>query len=100
MRDMRDGTLLLKDVRPMGGPMTDVLIRDGLIASVGVGLQAPDDALPVIGGEGDLILPGLVDAHAHLDKTLWGLPFRAHTGGPTLAALINNERQHRRRLPP
>jgi cytosine deaminase len=67
---MTDGNLLVKDVRPMGGPITDVLIRDGRITSVEVGLQAPGDAPPAIDGGGDLVLPGLVDAHAHLDKTL------------------------------
>jgi len=26
----------------------------------------------VVDGRGHLAIPGLVDAHAHLDKTLWG----------------------------
>ena len=97
---MPNGNLLLRDVRPMGGPTTDVLVLDGRIASLGVGVQPPHEALPSIACGGDLLLPGLVDAHAHLDKTLWGLPFRPHTGGPRLAALIGNERRHRRELPP
>jgi cytosine deaminase len=96
---MTDGNLLLRNVRPMGGPMTDVLIRDGRITSLDVGVHAPGEALPTIDGQGDLLLPGLVDAHAHLDKTLWGLPFRPHTGGSALADLIANERQYRRALP-
>jgi cytosine/adenosine deaminase-related metal-dependent hydrolase len=45
----------------------------------------------MVDGRGQLALPGLVDAHAHLDKTLWGLPWRPHTAGDGLAALIENE---------
>jgi cytosine/creatinine deaminase len=40
-----------------------------------------------------LMLPGLVDAHAHLDKTLWGTPWHPHQAGPLLWDKINNERQ-------
>ena len=97
---MADGNLLLRNVRPLGAPITDVLVQDGRVASLGRGLTAPDRALRAIECEGDLLLPGLVDAHAHLDKTLWGLPFRPHTGGPTLSELIGNERRNRRALPP
>ena len=46
------------------------------------------------------MLPGLVDGHAHVDKTLWGLPWRPHSAGARLAALIENERIGRRELPP
>ena len=46
------------------------------------------------------MLPGLVDGHAHVDKTLWGLPWRPHSAGAGLAALIENERHGRRELPP
>jgi cytosine deaminase len=45
----------------------------------------------VVDGGGQQVIPGLVDAHAHLDKTLWGLPWRLHTAGPGLAGLIENE---------
>jgi cytosine deaminase len=94
------GELLVRDVRPMGGAATDVLVRDGKIESIGRGLRPPDDAAAIVEGRGQLLLPGLVDAHAHLDKTLWGLQWRRNTVGPTLAELIRNERQGRRELPP
>lgn len=45
-------------------------------------------------------MPGLVDGHAHLDKTLWGLPWRPHSAGPGLAGLVENERTNRTSLPP
>jgi cytosine/adenosine deaminase-related metal-dependent hydrolase len=30
--------------------------------------------VPILDIRGDLVLPGLVDGHMHLDKTLMGLP--------------------------
>jgi cytosine deaminase len=89
--------LLLRNVRPMGGPALDLLVDSGRIAEAGEGLVAPDGAT-VVGGGGQLALPGLVDAHAHLDKTLWGLPWRPHTAGDGLAALIENEHRGRAEL--
>jgi cytosine/adenosine deaminase-related metal-dependent hydrolase len=89
--------LLLTNVRPMGGPALDLLVDGGRIAAAGAGLQAPAGAT-VVDGRGQLALPGLVDAHAHLDKTLWGLPWRPHTAGDGLAALIENEHQGRAEL--
>ncbi|HWC42142.1 MAG TPA: cytosine deaminase, partial [Actinomycetota bacterium] len=78
--------LLLTNVRPMGGPALDLLVSGGRIAEAGAGLRAPAGAT-VVDGRGQLALPGLVDAHAHLDKTLWGLPWRPHSAGDGLAAL-------------
>ncbi|CAN5329450.1 amidohydrolase [soil metagenome] len=83
----------------MGGPLSDVVVDDGRIAVVGGAGPGGEGAIEFDGG-GELLLPGLVDAHAHLDKTLWGLPWRSHTGGPDLAGLIANERAARRHLPP
>jgi cytosine/creatinine deaminase len=86
--------LLLRDVRPLGGQAGDLLVEDGRIAQVGEYLEAPEGAT-VLDGQGQLVLPGLVDAHAHLDKTLWGLPWRPHTAGDGLAELIANEHRGR-----
>ncbi len=95
---MGAGDLLLLDVRPPGAEPTDVLVRDGLIASVGERPTEWDG--PEIAGRGLLLLPGLVDGHAHVDKTLWGQPWRPHSAGPGLASLIANEREQRATLPP
>lgn len=43
----------------------DVLMVDGRIAAVGVGLQAPADALR-IDGSGKWVTPGIIDVHSHL----------------------------------
>jgi cytosine deaminase len=44
------------------------------------------------------MLPGLVEAHTHLDKTLWGLPWRPNSAGPRLVDYIENERRVRREI--
>jgi cytosine deaminase len=89
--------LLLRNVRPLGGPAVDLLVGGGRIAEVGERLPVPTGAT-LVDGRGQLALPGLVDAHAHLDKTLWGLPWRPHSAGDGLAALIENEHRGRAEL--
>ncbi len=46
------------------GDRTDLLVRDGVIAERGIGLT--DSGARVIDADGLLVLPGLVDLHAHL----------------------------------
>jgi len=89
--------LVLRNVRPMGGPVADVLARDGMIARIGPGVEPTPHAI-VIDGDRGIVLPGLVDAHMHLDKTFWGLPWRPHEAGPTTLERIENERRLRREL--
>jgi cytosine deaminase len=86
--------LLLRNVRPPGEPAVDVLVRGGAIAAIGRDLRA-DPAAPVEEGGGALLLPGLVESHAHLDKTLWGLPWYVNEVGPRLQDRIGNERRFR-----
>jgi len=43
----------------------DVLMRDGVISAVGVGLDAPADAIRV-DGRGKWVTPGIIDIHSHL----------------------------------
>ena len=89
--------LLLTNVRPMGGSETSLLVRNGRIASFG---PAPaDPAIPVLAGEGRIVLPALVEAHTHLDKSLLGLPWYRNQVGPRLIDKIENERFVRRNLP-
>ncbi len=57
--------ILLRGARPLGGPAVDVLLADGAIAEIGTKLSAPDGA-EVIDAGGAVLLPGLVDLHAHL----------------------------------
>jgi cytosine/creatinine deaminase len=91
------GSLLVRNVRPLGGDCADILIRDGVIVGVGSGLAAEGAA--VLEGAGRLALPGLVEAHTHLDKSLLGLPWYRNEVGPRLIDKIDNERAVRLALP-
>lgn len=85
--------LLIRGARLWGAPKTaDIAVRDGRIAAIGVDLPAAPGA-EVVDGRGCLVIPGLVDAHAHIDKTLWGTPWHPHQAGPSLMDKILNERQ-------
>lgn len=89
---MKHPDLLLRNARLPHGPRADLLVRDGRIEASGPQLPA-SPATECIDATGCLVLPGYVDAHAHLDKTLWGLPWRPHEAGPTLVDRIENERR-------
>lgn len=88
------GELLIRNVRPMEAAACDVLVRDGRIQAIGAALAAAPGAV-VEEGCGALLLPGLVEAHTHVDKTLWGMPWYRNEVGPNLIDRIDNERQWR-----
>lgn len=88
--------LLLRGVRPLGGPLVDLSIRSGKIAAIGPDL--PADGLRVEDGHGAIAVPGLVEAHTHLDKTVMGMGWYANAVGTDLKAMVDNERSARRTL--
>lgn len=83
--------LLLKNVRPEGGALADVRIVGGRIERIETGI-APGDAATE-DGQGAILIPGLVEAHTHLDKNLIGLPWAPNSAGPTIQDMIDNERR-------
>lgn len=84
--------LLIRGGRPWGAQSADLAVREGRIVAMGPELAAaPGDE--IIDARGCLVIPGLVDAHAHIDKTLWGTPWHPHQAGPSLMDKIQNERQ-------
>ncbi|MEU7524952.1 amidohydrolase [Saccharothrix sp. NPDC042600] len=91
------GDLLIRSVRPwpnsLDVPAVDVLCSSGLIEAFGPGLAAPP-GVPEVDGGGGVLLPAFTDAHAHLDSTRLGLPFRPHSAGGGLADLIENDRRN------
>ena len=92
-------TMLITNARlpngPGATPLMDVAIADGRIAAI-----QPAAGRPGLDLAGALLLPGLVDGHVHLDKTLWGLPWRPNSGAANVQGRIANEREHRATLPP
>ena len=86
--------LLLQGARLPGTGVADLLLRDGRIASIdpSPGPGRAHGAAHVIDASGCLVLPGLVDGHCHIDKSLWGTPWHSHRAGPSLQDKIRNER--------
>ncbi|MHA6686139.1 amidohydrolase family protein [Mesorhizobium sp. A556] len=85
--------LLLRNVRPMAGETCDILIRDGRIA--GLGHFEPQPGMPVEDGGNAIAIPGLIDAHTHLDKTTWGMPWHVNNRAAVLRERIDFERENR-----
>jgi cytosine/adenosine deaminase-related metal-dependent hydrolase len=79
--------MILKNLRPMGGDLTSLNIVDGRFAA-----DAPDGA-QVIDCGGRILIPGLIEAHTHLDKSLLGMSWYRNEVGPRLIDKITNERE-------
>jgi cytosine deaminase len=84
-------TLLLHNGRTAEGAPISLTLRDGII----IDHTPPADA-PGIDLGGRLVLPGLIDAHVHLDKTLLGLPWTPHQRGTDVGARVAAEKELRR----
>lgn len=82
----------LCNVRPDGGSAVDVELVDGCY-----GRRRPVGTEPVAEGDldggGRILTPPLVEAHTHLDKTLWGTPWLSRPTSDGLRSLIDNERR-------
>lgn len=106
---------LVRNVRPWGGEPVDVHIADGVITALtpattedrrdgrgGPGdLGAAPDGSPVaevVDGRGLLALPGVINAHAHADKSWWGLPWQSYGGEGGTDGRIRHERARRDQL--
>jgi cytosine/adenosine deaminase-related metal-dependent hydrolase len=86
---------VLRNVRPMGEAAADIVMSDGKIDSIVPAGSAQVAGAAVVEGNNDIVMPGFVEGHIHLDKILWGLPFRPISGGPELLDYINNEKRIR-----
>lgn len=94
------GDIVLRSGRPWGRTEpVDIVVRGGRVAAVG-----PDAAATAGAGAeavdlgGRLVLPGLVNTHCHLDKSLWGASWVPNTSGTTIAEMIRNGRSRRTEL--
>src|SRR6266480_324651 len=82
----------LTNCRLADGRLVDIGIVGGTIAAVGEGAASLSNTAPALDMRGDLVLPGLVDGHMHLDKTLTGLPWMGHAAGPTRMSRIETDK--------
>jgi cytosine deaminase len=86
--------LVVRQVRrPGDAAPVDIAIDRGRIVAVGAELAL--DAREHIEGRGSLVLPGLVNAHQHLDKTLIGDELRPATFNGSLRELREVNERHR-----
>ncbi|MDH4870182.1 amidohydrolase family protein [Pseudomonas sp. BN515] len=84
-------TQWITQVRPWGGAAVDIAVVNGRIAALSPpSPRAPESVL--LEGNGQIMLPPLVEAHAHFDKTLWGEDWHSHAAGDSLSQRIANER--------
>ncbi|MBM7801898.1 cytosine/adenosine deaminase-related metal-dependent hydrolase [Curtobacterium luteum] len=99
-----DVDLVLRSVRPWGGDPADVHIAgDRIVAvepsGVGGGVRSVGSiaaaGVTVVDGSGLLALPGLVNAHAHVDKSWWGRPWESYGGEGGTQGRIAHERARR-----
>ena len=75
---------ILTHCRLADGHLVSIGIADGGIASLSQDAEPSlSNRVPILDICGDLVLPGLVDGHIHLDKTLMGLPWMPRAVGPT-----------------
>ena len=98
MAVMNSDVTLLGNIRLADGRDVDIRMAGGAIEAIGPGLDAA--RAQVIDGGGLLALPGMIDGHVHLDKTLTGLSWMPYPAGPDRASRIATERGLRARLPP
>src|ERR1700739_320692 len=87
-------SLLIADARLPDGTHVDVSIVNGRIDAIGPDLQAEND-VEREDANGALLLPGFVEGHTHLDKTMWGMRWYRNEVGPKRTDRIENERRLR-----
>ncbi len=86
-------SLVLRNGLTDAGAPISLTLRDGVIADLDPAADAPGMDLG-----GRLLLPGLIDAHVHLDKTLLGRPWVPHAPGADVRARVAAEKRLRAEL--
>ncbi len=81
------------------GRTVHIGITAGRIAEIRPADRPVETSAATMDAGGALVLPGFVDGHLHLDKTLWGLPWRPHGGTGTRLSRIENDKTVWRELP-
>lgn len=77
----------------------DILLSEGIIRNIApAGTLTPPSGTEILNGTGCLLLPSLVDAHCHLDKTVYGMDWFVNDLGPRITDRIEYERTARKKL--
>ena len=84
-------TTVIRNVRPLGGAAADVMLDGASISAVVPAGRASPGLPTLVDGQGSLLVPALVEAHTHFDKTLWATPWWPNSAGPTRNHRITNE---------
>ena len=90
--------VFIKDVLVWRRGLSDVLLSDGKISAFDPDPKTIPNNAVFMDGKGQVLLPGLVEAHTHMDKTLLGMGWHPNSAGPLLIDKIDNERRIRREI--
>lgn len=90
--------LLIRNVQLQDRRRVDLSLAAGRIADIAPATPPAAASAGAVGadtidGSAYVALPAFVDAHLHLDKTLWGQSWVANGGGPTRREYIAHEQQ-------
>lgn len=85
--------LILRRATLPDGSLGQVAVKDGHIKAITPLSVTLGTAKTVLDLQGDLLCPGLVDGHIHLDKTFWGSPWQPHIAGNSVRQRVEIEKQ-------
>ncbi|HEY9620076.1 MAG TPA: amidohydrolase family protein [Crinalium sp.] len=90
--------LLIQQAKLPDGSLAQVAVKDGCIHAIAPPDKNLGTAKEVLDIQGNLLCPGLVDGHIHLDKTFWGTPWQPHIPGDTVRQRVEIEKQMLREI--
>lgn len=90
---MQPFDLLIQNATLPDGSLSQVGIRAGRIGAIAPAHNPPGLATQMINLQGNLLCPGMVDGHIHLDKTFMGAEWIPHIAGDTVRQRIQIEQQ-------
>lgn len=90
--------LVLRHALLPHGAHADLRLAEGRIVQIAAAGTLATDGAAVEDLAGKLLVPGLVEGHVHLDKTLTGVPWMPHLPGGSVAERIAAEKRLRQTL--
>lgn len=74
------------------GSAINLRVKDGRFTAIGPDVPT-DDGLEIVDLLGELVLPGFVDGHIHLDKSFLGDRWHSHRPAASLQQRLDIEKQ-------